>query len=277
MESKFSPTSVGIFILLSSAAIVGFTVWFFSNTIFINYKEYKIIFPSSIAGLYSGSIVTYNGVQVGTVSEVNIEEKFGNKVVAYLSIKDNIKVKENTVASLNMKGITGQMFIELHGGSLKSPLLKPDKNNHLIIKYQESTLNMLTNAAPVILSQISKLIEKLEQLISGSNKKNLEEFMTNLNRFAKQANNLPASLDKTLTQINQALHEAKDMMQEASKSLASIPTFLNDSRQRVETKAKPLLTPIIKDVQTITDNISQFTLKVNNHGLLGILSGSSEL
>lgn len=269
MEAKFSPLAVTIFLSTTTAIIIGFCIWFFSSTLFTKYIEYKIIFPESIAGLYVGSNVTYNGVKVGSVIDLSINEKFGNKVVVNLHINSNIKIKENTFATLNMKGITGQMFIELNGGSIYSNPLQPDKNNNRIIQYKESIFSQLTTAAPMILQQTSQLISKLEILLSGENKNHFDKLIKNIMIISEEAAKIPVSLKNTLHKIDQVLLQALPVLQETEITIKNLPNILS-------TASEPII-PIIDDLKAITANLSQFTDKINNQGITAMITSSRSL
>jgi len=267
MEAKFSPKAVFIFLLGSSSLLIGITLWFFSELLFNDYKDYQIVFPSSVAGLYVGSSVTYNGMQVGTVSNIEINDKFGNKIIALISIESKIKIKEDTFATLNMKGITGHMFIELNGGSARSPIVKTSAKQIYIIPYKESTLTAITQAAPIIVNDLHKLLLKFSGIFNQKNQQNLENIINNINSFTKAANNLPSELSSAIKNINALLLSLKPLLEEAKTQINKLPNAVNQNYEKIK--------PFFKNLDNLAKNAEEITYKVNNYGIFSLINSQS--
>lgn len=169
MEAKFSGKAVVLFIIGSFGLFAGFVGWFYSNSLFAEYEKYKIVFPASVVGLYEGSFVTYNGVQVGKVVKMSIDPEQDNKVSVIALIDAVIKPKQDTCATLSMRGITGYMTVELSGGSTASPMLEK-VDGYYVIKHQPSLLDMVTNNGAQLLEKLEKIMTSMHGTLSEINK-----------------------------------------------------------------------------------------------------------
>jgi phospholipid/cholesterol/gamma-HCH transport system substrate-binding protein len=79
------------------------------------YEVYAIF--SDVGGLKTGSSVDIAGLEVGRVSSMTLED-YQAKVV--LSIRKDIKLQEDTIASIKTRGLIGEKFLALTpGGSDK--------------------------------------------------------------------------------------------------------------------------------------------------------------
>jgi phospholipid/cholesterol/gamma-HCH transport system substrate-binding protein len=79
------------------------------------YEVYAIF--SDVGGLKTGSSVDIAGLEVGRVSSMTLDD-YQAKVV--LSIRKDIKLQEDTIASIKTRGLIGEKFLALTpGGSDK--------------------------------------------------------------------------------------------------------------------------------------------------------------
>jgi phospholipid/cholesterol/gamma-HCH transport system substrate-binding protein len=78
-------------------------------------------FPS-VGGLKAGSTVEIAGVEVGRVDGITLYD-FQARVV--MTIKSDVKLQEDAIASIKTRGLIGEKFIKINpGGSEK--LIKPN-------------------------------------------------------------------------------------------------------------------------------------------------------
>src|SRR5258707_15001067 len=78
---------------------------------------YRIHFAESVSGLSLGDPVKFHGVDIGTVKTMEIDKADPLLGQVAVSLRKDAPVKTDTKASLKLKGITGTVFVELHGGS----------------------------------------------------------------------------------------------------------------------------------------------------------------
>ena len=105
----------GLFIIVFSVAAALFAVWLGSSGRHAD-VIYRIHFPDSVSGLTAGDPVKFRGVDVGTVKAMEIDPVNTRLVRVDVRLRKGTPVMTDTRASLEMKGITGVVFIELSGG-----------------------------------------------------------------------------------------------------------------------------------------------------------------
>lgn len=71
-----------------------------------------------VGGLTPGSDVRINGIKVGTVNELILDQKTFDAVVS-MSIRDEVKIPQDSVASIGSSGIVGGKFISIKPGGAK--------------------------------------------------------------------------------------------------------------------------------------------------------------
>jgi phospholipid/cholesterol/gamma-HCH transport system substrate-binding protein len=105
----------GLFIIVFSIAAAILALWLGSP----GHQDdviYQIHFSDSVSGLTVGDAVAFRGVDVGTVKSMRIDPDNSRLVLVEVRLFKETPVKTDTRASLEMKGITGVVKIELNGG-----------------------------------------------------------------------------------------------------------------------------------------------------------------
>jgi len=116
MESDKHYFIEGLFIIGFSLAAALFAVWLGSPGRHDDVL-YRIHFPDSVSGLTVGDSVKYRGVDVGSVKTMIVDPDDARLVRVDVRLRKETPVKTDTRASLELKGITGVVFIELNGGN----------------------------------------------------------------------------------------------------------------------------------------------------------------
>jgi len=79
-----------------------------------------------VGGLTSGSDVRINGIKVGTVNDLSLDPRTFDAVVS-MSINTDVKIPQDSVASIGSAGIVGGKFVSIKPGGTKEYLGKGGK------------------------------------------------------------------------------------------------------------------------------------------------------
>lgn len=109
---------VGLFMLLGFASFVFMSVKLGDVNIF-NDRTYTVNARfGSVAGLKQGATVNIAGVSVGKVANIELNQETYEAMVV-MHIKPEVKLQEDSIASIRTAGIIGDRYISiLPGGSL---------------------------------------------------------------------------------------------------------------------------------------------------------------
>jgi phospholipid/cholesterol/gamma-HCH transport system substrate-binding protein len=75
----------------------------------------RIIFEGSASGLHQGGSVNFDGVQVGEVISLKLENP--RRIVALARVENSAPIRKDTVVGLEFQGLTGIAAISLTGGA----------------------------------------------------------------------------------------------------------------------------------------------------------------
>jgi phospholipid/cholesterol/gamma-HCH transport system substrate-binding protein len=105
---------VGIFVLCGVIAL-GYISIKLGKMEWVGGSGYQVtaLFPS-IGGLKAGALVEIAGVEVGRVRSLTLNEDYQARVV--LEINRNVKLQDDTIASIKTKGLLGEKYVDIVPG-----------------------------------------------------------------------------------------------------------------------------------------------------------------
>ena len=105
METRANFVLIGSFTLAVIAAAFGFVLWFQSLHTTKARSPLRVIFEGPAAGLRNGGSVNFNGIRVGEVISVKLDNP--RRVVALAMIENNAPIRKDTLVGLEFQGLTG--------------------------------------------------------------------------------------------------------------------------------------------------------------------------
>jgi phospholipid/cholesterol/gamma-HCH transport system substrate-binding protein len=121
MRRSLLDLAVGVFVLLGILALAWLSIRL-GKVDFVGGHTYTVTadFPSA-GGLKTGSSIEIAGVEIGRVSAVQLAN-YQARVV--MSIRNGVKLTEDSIASIKTRGLIGEKFINLSPGG-SDRVIKP--------------------------------------------------------------------------------------------------------------------------------------------------------
>ncbi|MDP1627067.1 MlaD family protein [Parvibaculum sp.] len=232
MEIKSNNVLIGGVTLVAVIALFLFLLWVSGVQFNRQFANYKIIFDGSVSGLSVSGPVQYNGLPVGKVTDLYLMERNPNKVIAIIEVDARTPVKEDSVAQLELSGLTGVAFIQLTGGSPESAELhaKPGQD-YPIIRAAPSSLQDLLKSGPETLQNANELIKELNNLVA-SNQRSVSEALANLNTMSKALADNSENITTALTQLSEASRHLNSISRSADGLMKEdVKEFIADARE----------------------------------------------
>jgi phospholipid/cholesterol/gamma-HCH transport system substrate-binding protein len=86
----------------------------------------RITFEGSASGLRKGGNVNFDGIQVGEIKSLKLDNP--RKVVALVMVDNSAPIRKDTVVGLEFQGLTGVAAISLTGGAAAAPPVPLDED-----------------------------------------------------------------------------------------------------------------------------------------------------
>lgn len=231
MEIKSNNVLIGSFVLTVMLAIFVFAMWIAHLQLDRQYTYYHIVFKGSVSGLGKAGAVQFNGLPVGKVVDLFLAEDDPNKVIALVQLDSRTPVKEDSVASLELYGLTGVALIELTGGSPNAkPLLPKKGQTYATIRAAPSTLQELANSAPEAVQQAKDTMEEVKRLVS-ENQKSIHDTLANVEKITGALADSSGEMKVALKNLSEASVHINSLTRDADHLMKEdVKGFLADAR-----------------------------------------------
>src|SRR5262245_19771827 len=245
METRASYVLVGSFVMLCLIGLVISMLWLTGSQYQQEFAYYRTIFTGGVVGLGRGTTVRFNGIDVGSISELAFDPDNPSSVIVTVQIDPTVPIQADSVASIQSQGFTGGTFLDIDGGSGNSPLLtaKPGEQ-YPVIPSQPNTLQQLAESGPELVARFNTVGERVGDLLNDENRKAVAEMLANIRNttsvFEKRSEDLDATLEnlriasasiaKTLGNVDNTLAGADRALASADKALTSVDGVVDSAK-----------------------------------------------
>ena len=180
----------GLFIIVLAIGMAMFAVWLGSPGRQDDVL-YRVHFRESVSGLTAGDAVKFRGVDAGTVKSIRIDPANTRLVVVDLRLRKETPVMTDTRASLEMKGITGVVVIELNGGDpeAKTLLAATPPGQVPEIPSEKTGLKAMLDDLPKLVGKITLVADKFSAL-----EDQMKKVLTNVGGLTEKVKDNPSLL-----------------------------------------------------------------------------------
>jgi phospholipid/cholesterol/gamma-HCH transport system substrate-binding protein len=212
MERDAHYAAVGIATIALMAALAVFSIWLARLQFNNDYDVYDIVFYGPVRGLSEGGEVHFNGIRVGEVTDLNLDPKKGDQVIARIRVDGTTPVRVTSRAQLEPQGITGLNYIQITAGNPQSAILKDQYPANVVpvIQSQPSPIAELLSGSGTVLAQTVDALNRINRVLSDDN---VRSFSTSLKNIESLSTELEArkgmleQLEQALTKANSAVAE----------------------------------------------------------------------
>lgn len=185
METRASYVLVGLFVLLSFFAGLGYIAWIADKSDSTQMKRYLIYFDGNVMGLTTASQVYFNGVYIGKVDTIRLKRDLPGEVEVNVLLDENAPVRTDSIATLEMRGLTGQSVVLISGGTPNAPLLASVDNGDKtpVIRSAPNKLQSLVTSLPGVLAATKESLDRINILLGQGNQKSIENSLAAIERF----------------------------------------------------------------------------------------------
>ena len=307
METRANHVWVGIVTLALLAMLAAAIVWI-AQLGRGSTKEYDIFFKQSVEGLANGSQVSFSGVPVGQVQNIELYPEDPEFVRVRIEVKDEVPILVGTTATIQ-GSFTGGSTILLEGARSGQPPITCETTACTegvpIIPPKSGGFNAILANAPLLLERLATLTERMTLLLSDENQEQLTGILRNTNRMTAELADASPQIEGTLAELKVTLKEAGealDAFEQATRSTdqlinqegaalakelrgtlnsanmaaASLSATLDDARPATRQLAEttlPAAEATLKDLQATSKALRAITERLENEGAAGLVGG----
>ncbi|HEX5233269.1 MAG TPA: MlaD family protein [Bradyrhizobium sp.] len=199
METRANFVLIGAFTLAVIAAAFGFVMWFQSLHTTKTRTPLRVIFEGPAAGLRNGGSVNFNGIRVGEVVSVKLDNP--RRVVALAMVANDTPIRKDTLVGLEFQGLTGVAAISLKGGEEAAPSVPLDEDGVPVLTADPNALQDVTEAIRGTLQNINRVVADNQEAVKNS-LHNLEAFTASLARNSEKIDGMMLKVDGVMSKAD---------------------------------------------------------------------------
>jgi phospholipid/cholesterol/gamma-HCH transport system substrate-binding protein len=259
METHARYILIGLFVIVASLAGFGFVYWLHATGGLGERTIYRVRFENTVSGLRTGAAVSFNGIRVGEVTNLQLNPGNPGQVFVTIAIDTGTPVRSDTQARIDVQGLMGSPSIALSGGSPNLPALVASKGEPPLLVADASAGQDLTQTAREVLGRIDKILAENSNSLHDTIA-NFDTFSVALARNSKGIDTILAGLEKTFG---------------GETSKGPLPTYdLTASQVAVAPSKKPGKELVVADLTTSVRNDTQRIIVVASDGQSSFLDNA---
>lgn len=232
METRAHHLLIGSFAIGITVLTIGFLFWIGRFEFDQQYQFYDLKFDGSVSGLSKAGDVLYNGIKVGEVILIEIDEENPKNVLVRIQVDRKTPVKEDSYAQLETQGLTGVAAIQIAGGGPKSnPLVAEEGERYPVIPTKPSVISELFTSAPELVDKGNVVLARLAAFLSTENEKKFGETVAHLEKLTGNLSKASDKFDSIATNIDKLVAgDAKTTLADIRGVASDIRIIMNEAR-----------------------------------------------
>ncbi|NBB83715.1 MAG: MCE family protein [Alphaproteobacteria bacterium] len=271
METRANYVAVGAFVLLLMVGLAAFALWLSQVALQQDTERYRIFFTGAVTGLQAGSTVRYRGIPVGSVAEVGIDPDNIERVRVLVELEPDTPVRTDSVARLELQGITGGVYVLIEGGSQQAPpLIEASDERPPVIPSEPSTIQAVLDSLPEVLAQATVLLDSANALLSEDNVAAMTGAIADVKAITGALSAQTASLESVVSGMDGLVTNLDGLVEETRLDAARLSDRLDTLLANVDDRtgtATDELEAAADDIRELADTYTALGDQVN--GLVG--------
>jgi len=247
METRANYVLIGTFTLAVIAAAIGFVMWFQNLHSGTQRTPLRIVFEGSASGLRNGGNVNFNGIRVGEVTSVKLDNP--RRVVALAMIDTVAPIRKDTLAGLEFQGLTGVAAIALKGGAPDAPDVPLDTDGVPVLIADPEATKDIGEAVRATLQNVNRLVTDNQEALKGA-LSNVEAFTGVLARNAESVDSIMKKIDSVMGKADGVMGKADGVVARTDNILLGLDTLAGG-------KDGGALTAAVKSFHELTENLDK--------------------
>jgi phospholipid/cholesterol/gamma-HCH transport system substrate-binding protein len=150
----------------------------------------RIVFEGSASGLRKGGSVNFDGVQIGEIKSLTLDNP--RKVVAFVMVDNSAPIRKDTVVGLEFQGLTGIAAISLTGGAPTAPPVPLDEDGVPILTADLSEIESIRDS-----------LHNVDRLLVG-NQATIKDTLLNFETYTASLATKGEAIDKIIGKADSA-------------------------------------------------------------------------
>lgn len=213
---------MGLVVLFLVAGLLSAGLWLSVGFNQKQYNSYTVYLHESAAGLSQDAPVKFNGVQVGFVKKIKLNNNDPRQVEITLNIEEGTPITTSTSATLISQGITGVTYVGLSASTSDlTPIQKMPGEPFPVIPAKPSLFNQLDSILKEVAESVNKVSSQAQQVFNDENARHIRNTLVSIDRVTE-------TVARNSENISQTLRSADTFMINAAKVSKDFPEIVKE-------------------------------------------------
>src|SRR5215469_2658898 len=201
METRAHFVAVGAFVLTMVFLAFVAVLWLAGTQFSVNFSHYDIYFEGPVSGLNVGARVEYNGIPVGTVSDIEI-------ITDHAILAENGNKPIRVTVAIKSNILSGVSYILISPGRSQELLEAKRGERYPVIRSRRATLASLAARGPQLLDKLDVILDHVDDLLNDVNRARFSDTLENVRQIS---HNLAQHSDEIASNAGSALKAASGL------------------------------------------------------------------
>lgn len=269
MESKTNYTLVGLIVLILVAGLLSAGLWLSVGFDRKTYDMYTVYVREPVSGLSEDSIVKYNGVKVGVVNKIELNQFDPQQVKIQLKVEEGTPITTSTRATLISQGITGNTYLGLSAASPSLfPLQKTVGEPYPVIPYTPSFFSQLEKNINDVSIGIKRIFDKENAAALKKALGNLEQVTGVIAKNNKNLNEALQDVPELLKSLKISVKKFNLMAEDMSSAGQNVSSAMEAGKNTMDKLSQQTIPPVVLLIQrldTIAANLEKVSAQMRQN------------
>lgn len=266
METRANYVLIGTFVFIAAAAVLLFVVWISGGALSRATDTYDVVFEGPVNGLTVGGEVRFNGIKVGEVERLSLDRADPNRVIARIKVDEETPVRQDSVAQLDLLGITGVTFIQIRAGSPDKPLMeRGPEGQPAVIRTERTALDELFSGGQDLLTVAGDTINRINDTFSPENVASITATLNNIETISGKLASENGTIDAATSALR-SVDRAATALSKLAVTVDAAAKTIDSNVGELSAELKVMLAdigPAVKDLRSAIANVNGAVQQIN--------------
>ena len=237
MENKSHALLAGIFVLLLLLAAAITAIWLGRKD--VTYDPFQIVSDLPVGGLSIQSQVRYQGMAVGQVQGLAIDNEKPGLIRIQIGVLPNTPITEGTWAEISTQGVTGISNIDLRDDGANPTRVQSSAAKPYSIPVRPGFFQKLQKSGAGMLEDGAIVLDRMERFVSAENAQAFGEILQNTNTLTANLNQSLATLEPALKALPKLVTQLEGTLARVDKMGDEVNALTQSAQQTLDLLNSP--------------------------------------
>ncbi len=274
MKKVSNETKIGVLAAISiTLLIIGFNL-LKGKSLFSRTQTIYAIY-NNVDGLQPANNVQVNGLNIGSVTGMQVMDKNVGRILVKLSIKPGIAIPENSVVKIISADLLGTKAVRIDFGNSREYAKTGDT---LSSGVEGSVTDQLAGALKPLSGKITGTLNSLDSVLADVHNVFDEKTRNNLKSSIAELNSGMKGLSRTASSADQVMANLNSITNSLKQNNDKITHILANAEKTTDAIAGADINKTLKEIGATVEKLNAVMVKLNSSsGSLGLLINDKKL